>query len=226
MRFCSFAIFASATLFSCSLASALEINARTDLMANCGAAYMLAANDKTAAPTQDQAEDLRTLATQLLNQVDEALAAQGMSLSAREKFGENRILEVSKGLQAESAMGFTPDDCTALTAELAAEGKAAEPAAAELTAQADYFKDLDKLLTCMSGFYFASQHSEEAKEAESLMKVSNTLSSRAEDVLVEAGWNLKAREQVGTLYGLQVNELLGAGNEMKYSWEECSELAF
>jgi hypothetical protein len=227
MRFLAVAIVISAASAFCAPAFALEIDARTDLMANCGASYILAANDKSIAKTKADAEQLRNLGTHLLNLVDETLKAQGMSLAAREKFGKNQVLEVSEGLKVDSdQLGFTPEECTALVEEMASQVEATNAAAADAKATAEAIKLLDQLLTCMSGFYFASNNLDDKSEAKNLIEASNMLATKADAVLTEAGWNLQARQQVGALYELRVREILSAGDELIYSWEGCSELAY
>ncbi|MDB5623196.1 MAG: hypothetical protein JWR39_1759 [Devosia sp.] len=199
-------------------AYAQTIDPQTDLMLRCGAGYLLIADDETIAETAEDKETFTNFGNHLITLGDQALAADGMSESARADLGYRIMSEVDSALENGTDAGFEPEECLALL----------ESEQAKITGdQAGRDKRIDMLMTCGAGFIVSAEAMRaQGNEADAAMleELGTNQINAAEDLMIEAGMNDDARFQVSKLYGEQVGTKMKAGDDLAYDWDTCAAL--
>lgn len=194
-------------------AQAVEIDATMDLQLRCGVGYLLTARHPDMNNTADETASFEKMGNVLLDHADGALAEQGASLAEREDIGRRYRGEMEVTLAGDD-LGFDPEQCPILAAE-------AETAMLEA--------DIDKHMTCAVGFLAAARVKAEEGDTETaadLEALGDKLSGLGDDLMVEAGYDEKARYQIGKLYGESVGTKFNAGEDLEYDWDTCAALGF
>lgn len=209
------------TLLLATPSSAQQLDAETQLMLQCGAGYLIAAEHEDLEGTDADRQTLRDMGNFLLTQVDSMLAEGGMSEADRSQLGFDAMAEADRAIENDDA-SLDADECLELVGSTL---NRAEIAAAD----AEREKRIDMLMTCGGGFYASAQTLRaegNTADADLLEPLGIAQINAAEELMIEAGLDDAQRFQISQIYGEQIGTQLQNGEDLAYDWDTCAALEY
>lgn len=200
---------------------AAEAEDQAELMLRCGAGYLLIADDRSIAETEEDKQTFTSLGTVLVAMGDKALEDAGVSAAARAAAGFRITSEVDAAMQNGTDPGFDPDHCMPLL-----EGEHTQAASGD---EDERDAKIDVLMTCGAGFLLSAETLlEQGDEANAAMleQLGTNQITAAEELMTEAGLGQQARFQISKMYGEQVGTKMRAGEDLAYDWDTCATLEY
>lgn len=181
-----------------------EIDATTNLMLRCGAAYMLLSGDKAFAETEEDRQTYNDFGELLVTMADEELFEAGFSAEEREDLSFNIAREVDETLEADLDPGFTLDDCLSLVEEKSAEND-----------------EIDGLLRCGASYLLLADKEDAKEDQELLENFGMTLLNRADEALAAKGMSEAERAEIGKVITSEASEFIARDELPGVTSEQC-----